>query len=107
MTINADEYKTITVVVKPENPADVPTGHQAKIYYTTATATLSESNTVRVGWPKLNADGTATLTFKMTSNPTWKGEVNFARFDPFDLVAGFSVISISFAPYSKQDAMKY
>lgn len=97
-TIDADEYKTITVVVKPDKATAVPVGHQAKIYYSSPTVELSEANNVRVGWTKVGADGTVTLTFKMSTNPSWKGEITFARFDPFDLVEGFSVESITFAP---------
>ncbi len=97
-TIDANTFKTITVVLKTSDMSKVPAGHVAKIYFMTATAELSEANTVRTSWPsKANADGTVTLTFKM-SHDSWTGDVTLARFDPFDLVADFSIVSITFAP---------
>lgn len=96
--VNADEYKTITVVMKTSDMSLVPAGHTAKIYFSSATAELSEANTSRVAWPaSANADGTVTLKFDMSKCANWKGDITFIRFDPYDIQTDYSLVSVTFA----------
>lgn len=97
-SVNADEYKTITIVMKTSDMSLIPAGHPAKIYFSSDTVELSEGNAAKVSWPaKANEDGTVTLKFDMSKCENWKGSLTFLRFDPFDVQTDFSLLSVTFS----------
>ena len=94
-TLNANEYKTITVVLASSKASSM-VGQQAQLFFSTD-GTLSEANSLRTKIEK-NADGTLTAKFNGNSNAGWKGDMTLVRFDPWNNEADFAIISITFAP---------
>ncbi len=92
---NADEYKKVTVVLTSSQAATI-TGKQSQLFFS-ADGTLSEANSLRANVTK-NNDGTLSVTFDGNSNAAWKGNMTVVRFDPWNDMADFSLVSITFAP---------
>ncbi|MBE6680717.1 MAG: hypothetical protein E7600_00325 [Ruminococcaceae bacterium] len=93
-TLNADEYKKVTVVVTSSGAV---AGKQSQLFFS-ADGTLSEANSLRASVPNKNSDGTYTIVFDGNKNAGWKGDLTVVRFDPWNDMADFSIVSITFAP---------
>ncbi len=91
-TVDADTYKKVTVVIRSESAV---TG-QAQMFFWSDTIQLSEANSVRVTLPKADAEGNIKIEFKMDSNAAWKGSITNLRFDPFNAMFDFSIVSVTF-----------
>lgn len=94
-SVNAADYKTITVVLTSSKGAAV-SGQQSQMFFS-ADGTLSEANSLRATVSKQNADGTFTVVFDTASNAGWKGTLTTLRFDPWNEMFDFSIVSMTFA----------
>ena len=94
--VNAEEFKTITVVIRPENGSPAGQGN-AQMFFA-FDGKYTESMAVNVKVPELNEDGTMTFVHDMSSHAAWAGEVTTLRFDPYNNATPFSIVSITFAP---------
>ena len=92
-TVDAETYKKVTVVIRSE-AKDV--GGQAQMFFWSDTVQLSEANSVRVSLPKADSEGNISIVFDMKSNAAWKGEMTNLRFDPFNAMFDFAIVSIKF-----------
>lgn len=94
-TLNANEYKTITVVLTSSKASSM-VGQQAQLFFS-KDGSLSEANSLRTKIEKA-ADGTLFAKFDGKSNAGWNGDMTVVRFDPWNNEADFSLISVTFAP---------
>jgi len=92
-TVDADTYKKVTVVIRSESEV---VGAQGQMFFWSDTIQLSEANSVRVSLPKADAEGNIKIEFKMDTNAAWKGPITNLRFDPFNAMFDFSIVSITF-----------
>lgn len=92
-TVDADTYKKVTVVIRSESEV---VGAQGQMFFWSDTVQLSEANSVRVSLPKADAEGNIKIEFKMDTNAAWKGTMTNLRFDPFNAMFDFSIVSVTF-----------
>lgn len=92
-TVDADTYKKVTVVIRSESAG---VSGQAQMFFWSDTVQLSEANSVKASLPKADAEGNIKIEFNMASNAAWKGSMTNLRFDPFNAMFDFSIVSVTF-----------
>lgn len=95
--VNADEFKIITVVIKPDDPAAVVGAGGSKFYFA-FDGKYSDAVSVATQVPAAAEDGTITLVYDMSQHAMWAGEVTTLRYDPYDNATPYAIVSITFAP---------